>query len=80
MLVKLFPSYIVLVLLFWQILLTSVSHKTESSGRVLDALLRTREVPGSNLGPETGYPELGILCFLSFSPSKFRNNKYLEIG
>jgi hypothetical protein len=31
----------------------------------LALLLRIREVPGSNLGPETGYPDRFFVVFLS---------------
>jgi hypothetical protein len=34
-------------------------------------LLRIREVPGTNLGPEIGYPDRGTSLFASVSPSKF---------
>jgi hypothetical protein len=40
----------------------------------LTLLLRIREVPGSNLDPETGYPDLGFSCFFSVSPGKCRDS------
>jgi hypothetical protein len=42
--------------------------------RWLTFLLRTREVPGSNLGPETGYPDWGISWLSSVPPGKCRNS------
>jgi hypothetical protein len=35
-------------------------------------LLRIRNIPGSNLGPETGYLDCGISWFLSVPPGKHR--------
>jgi hypothetical protein len=34
----------------------------------LTQLLPSREVPGSNLGPETGYPDAGFSCFSLVTP------------
>jgi hypothetical protein len=44
----------------------------EHRGRVVILLLRTREVPGSNLDPEPDYPE-GFRDFSSVPPGKFRD-------
>jgi hypothetical protein len=45
------------------------NFRTEPRGRVVSTLLRIREVSGSNLGPETGYPEV----FRGF-PQSFQAN------
>jgi hypothetical protein len=37
-------------------------------------LLCIREVPGSNLGPETGYPDWDFSWFFSVPPEKFRDS------
>lgn len=37
-------------------------------------LFRILDVPGSNLVPDTGYPDLGFSCFSSVPPDKCRNN------
>jgi hypothetical protein len=34
-------------------------------------LLHIQEILGSNLGPETHYPDLGFLWFYSVLPSKY---------
>jgi hypothetical protein len=44
---------------------------TESLGRVVKLLLRIQEVSGSNLNPETGYPQG---CFSGFSQSLHVNS------
>jgi hypothetical protein len=41
----------------------------------LALLLHIREVPGWNLGPESGYPDWGCLWFSSVPPRKCRDNK-----
>jgi hypothetical protein len=38
---------------------------TESSGQAIGTLIRIREVPGSNQGSETGYPDMLFVVFLS---------------
>jgi hypothetical protein len=40
----------------------------------LALLLRIREVPGSNLGPETDYPDWGFSWFSSVFPGKCRDS------
>jgi hypothetical protein len=52
-------------------------HRTKLLNVVVDRLtllLRIREVPGSNLGPETGYPESGRSWFSSIPPDECRGN------
>jgi len=39
------------------------------------ALLRNRKFPGPNLDPETGYPDLGILCEFAADYYTFRQNR-----
>jgi hypothetical protein len=36
-------------------------------------MLRIREVPGLNLGPETGYPVWGFSCFSSVRPGNYQD-------
>jgi hypothetical protein len=48
-----------------------------SRGRVVIPMLRILEVPGSNLGPETGYNEVSSWFFLS--PSRRMLGQYLKI-
>jgi hypothetical protein len=56
------------------------SIDTERRGRVIPLLLlRIREVPGSNLGPEAVYPECVFSWFSSVPPGKFRDNT-LKLG
>jgi hypothetical protein len=43
----------------------------------LTILLRFREVPGSNIGPETGHPEV---CVILLSPYRQMPRKYLKLG
>jgi hypothetical protein len=40
----------------------------------LTLLLLTREVPGSNLGPETSYLDLGFSWFSSVHPDECRDS------
>jgi hypothetical protein len=37
-------------------------------------LLRIREVPGSNLGPATGYDNSGFSWFFSVPPGEYQKN------
>jgi hypothetical protein len=43
---------------------------TDRHGRVVNTLLRVWELPGSNLGPETGYPD----CFFRGFPQSLQAN------
>jgi hypothetical protein len=45
--------------------LKRIQKETERRGRVVKILLRIREVPGSNLGPETIYLQRFFVVFLS---------------
>jgi hypothetical protein len=45
----------------------------------LELMFRIREVPGSNLGSETGYPVCDFSWFLSVPPGKFWD-KTLKVG
>jgi hypothetical protein len=45
----------------------------------LTLLLRIREVPGSNLSPETAYPESGSWWFSSDPPGKYEDSA-LKLG
>jgi hypothetical protein len=40
-------------------------------------ILHIREVPGSNIGPKSGYPEV-LVVFLS--PSRLMLEKYFQLG
>jgi hypothetical protein len=42
--------------------------------RGISLLLRIREVQGTNLGPETDYPDQGLSWFFSDSPGECRDN------
>ena len=42
----------------------------------LTKLLRSREVPGSNLGPETGYPDGEFSCFSLVTPEMWHISTY----
>jgi hypothetical protein len=55
----------------WQIRYFYSFHRTSWS-RCFTRLLRTREVPGSNLGLETGYPDWGFSWFSSVPPGNRR--------
>jgi hypothetical protein len=46
----------------------NLSHAPNVVVEWLTHLLRIREVPGSNFGPETGYPDWGFSRFFSISP------------
>jgi hypothetical protein len=50
---------------------------TECHGRVITLLLRNRDAPGSNLGPETGYPDRGVR---DFTQSLQVNGQYVKLG
>jgi hypothetical protein len=41
---------------------------------LLTLLLRIRKVSGKDLGPESGYPELGFLLYSSVPPSEWRDS------
>jgi hypothetical protein len=43
----------------------------EHRGRLVNAPAFIREVPGSNLSPDTGYPDLGFSWLFSVPPGKF---------
>jgi hypothetical protein len=54
---------------------TCVKHETFSPNVVLERLallLRIREVPGLNFGPETGYPDWDSSWFSSVPPDNDR--------
>jgi hypothetical protein len=46
-------------------MIDSKSYASNVTGELLTHLLRVREVPGSNLGPENGYPYWFFVLFLS---------------
>jgi hypothetical protein len=48
-------------------------------GRVINTLLRIQQVPRSNLGPETGYPDLRFIVVF-FDPSRQMSGYYLKLG
>jgi hypothetical protein len=50
-----------------------VSHMPDVMVDWLTLLLRIREVPGSNVGLETGCPARGFSWFFSVSPNKCRD-------
>jgi hypothetical protein len=75
-----FNSAHTLTLYFFKIHFNIILHRTSWSGRDLSGIdlfqwlatpRRIREVPGSNLGPETGYPDCVFSWFSSNPPGKY---------
>jgi hypothetical protein len=56
--------------------LFSISILSNVEAESLAFLVRIREVPGSYLGPKTGYHDQSFLVFLS--PYKYRNSTYVN--
>jgi hypothetical protein len=57
-------------------------HMTRAPNVLAECLilqLRIRKFPGSNLGPETGYPELSFPLFSSVPPGEWMG-QYLKLG
>jgi hypothetical protein len=52
----------------------STGKITERRGRLVNTVLRIREVPGSNLGPKTAYLGCGFSWLSSVLPGKYRDS------